>query len=319
MGTTEPSSEDDIAINAILAAVRQAADVVCDRWTLALLLQAMMGVSRSGEFRQRTGMASRQLSQRLKALEAQEIVVRMPYSRRPLRYGTHLTTMGEALFDVFICMLAWEQKYCTENQERKVRVSHKGCNNAFATPELVCGTCEQPLAAHNVVKLKAQRLEFERLPVKVASYRRTTQSSSAGGDVGPLAEGFAILGDKWTIEILVILFMGVDSFVGIQRHTGISSNVLTDRLTNLLSRGVLRQATEGEQGRIGSYRLTRKGFGFYPILLAIQAWADAWLPGRLHSPLKLEHQPCARPLALEVRCATCLEPIAAAQCQFEIG
>jgi len=111
----------------------------------------------------------------------------------------------------------------------------------------------------------------------------------------------------------------VESFVEIKGHAGISSNVLTDRLAHLLASGVLRQTTDDEPGRTGSYRLTNKGIAFYPILLAIQAWADAWLPDRLHSPILLEHLSCARPLELTLRCEGCGAPMTAAESEFQIA
>jgi len=201
MSSHEQSSTDALAINAMLMAVRQAADVLCDRWTLSLLLLAFSGVNRSGEFRARTGMASRPLTQRLKTLEQQEIVVRMPYSRRPLRYGTHLTTMGEALFGVFACMTAWEQQFGEGQGHSSVRIHHQACVNTSASPGLACAHCDGQVSAHNVGTLKTLQGELKQLPSKATTYRRTTKSNAQDTDTGPLANCIAILGDKWTIEI----------------------------------------------------------------------------------------------------------------------
>lgn len=318
MPSSRPATPDPVAINAVLIAVRQAADVLCDRWTLSILLFAFAGASRFSEFRKSTGMASRQLTQRLKRLEANEIVVRMPYSRRPLRYGTHLTTMGQSLFDVFACMAKWEQEFGACETTTTVRFSHPHCKNPNARPELICEHCQTPVTARNVGELQSGHQELERLPAKTTPYRRTTPSSANPSTDLPLSDCTAVLGDKWTIEIIVIVFMRVGSFVEIQRHSGISSNVLADRLAHLLSIGMLRQTNTDEDGRKGSYRITDKGIAFYPILLAIQNWADEWLPNRLRSPLRLFHQPCAKPLKLAIGCATCGQPMTAGESRFEI-
>ena len=318
MSSRQRSAPDPRAINAVLIAVRQAADVLCDRWTLSVLLLAFAGVSRFSDFRALTGMASRQLTERLRKLEAQEIVVRMPYSRRPLRYGTHLTTMGQSLFDVFACMASWERGFGVSEAEVAVQISHPHCTAAVASPELICVHCQTPVTARDVGELEPGRHELERLPAKATTYRRTATSSAFGAAGLPLSDCIAILGDKWTIEILVIVFMRVGSFVEIQRHSGISSNVLTDRLSRLLEMGMLRQTTAEEGGRAGSYRITDKGIAFYPILLAIQAWADEWLPNRSRSPLRLEHRPCAQPLKLAIGCAACAGRMTAGESRIEI-
>ncbi len=319
MSSIQPDAPDSSALNAVLLAVRQAADVLCDRWTLSILLLGFAGVSRFGEFRARTGMASRQLTQRLKTLESQEIVVRMPYSRRPLRYGTHLTTMGQALFDVFACMVSWERAHGSSMELFPVRISHGQCVNPCAEPELICVHCQTPVLARDVSVIETRQNQLESLPTKKTVYRRTANPTRAHQMGLPLVDCIDVLGDKWTIEILVIVFMRVGSFVEIQRVAGISTNVLADRLARLVRMGLLRQTTVEENYRRGSYRITEKGIAFYPILIAIQAWADEWLPNRLRSPLHLKHRPCAGQLNLAVRCAACHKSMSALDSSFQIG
>ena len=99
--------------------------------------------------------------------------------------------------------------------------------------------------------------------------------------------------------------MRIASFGAFQAHTGISTNILADRLTRLVAAGVLRQSSADEPGRTGSYALTERGVAPYPILLALQAWADDWLPDRLRSPLRLKHRPCGEALRTALACAAC--------------
>ena len=92
--------QDPLAVNAALIAVRQAAEFLCDRATLLVLLHAHSGACRYAEFSEKTGLASRLVSSRLARLTDDGLLVRIPYSRRPLRHAYHLTHMGVALFDV---------------------------------------------------------------------------------------------------------------------------------------------------------------------------------------------------------------------------
>ena len=62
---TPPAAIDPVVVNAVLIAVRQAANLLCDRWTLLLLLAAHAGVTRFADFRDRCGAANRLLTNRL--------------------------------------------------------------------------------------------------------------------------------------------------------------------------------------------------------------------------------------------------------------
>ena len=309
--TSPPAPIDDLAINAVLIAVRQAADVLCDRWSLMLLLLAHAGVSRFADFREQSGMANRQLTSRLTTLEAQEILVRMPYMRRPLRYGYHLTHMGLALFDVLATLLRWEHDWYPRPGATAVRLEHTACGAPHVLPKLNCAHCGEEVTARSVGELRVSQREIERMPSKATPYRRSaTSAAGQAADLpAPLARGIDIFGDKWSIEIVVAAFMRVRSFGGFQAHTGISTNILADRLQRLVALNILRQTTALEPGRTGAYLLTAKAVALYPVLLAIQAWADEWLPDRLRSPIRLKHEPCGESLRLQCVCDVCRQPL----------
>jgi DNA-binding HxlR family transcriptional regulator len=226
--------------------------------------------------------------------------------------------MGRSLFDVVACMVGWEQRHAGNNHGTVVQITHRACTAGTIAPELICLHCGTPVYARDVTVLPAPSAKIRELPLKKASYRRAATSRGVGSAHLPLPQCMEIVGDKWTIEILVIIFMRVGSFVDMQKFSGISSNVLSDRLTRLLKLGVLRQTTTTEAGRAGSYRITDKGAAFYPILLALQAWADDWLPDRLRSPLALTHRPCGRPLKLAVACSACGDSMTAESCDVSI-
>jgi DNA-binding HxlR family transcriptional regulator len=223
--------------------------------------------------------------------------------------------MGQALFDVVACMVSWEERHGRGPGSPGVQIKHRGCAAARSTPKLICTECEISVNARDVENPRASQPSHAQLPEKKANYRRTAVSRGASEARLPLPESLEIVGDKWTIEILVIVFMRVGKFVDIQRLSGISSNVLSDRLGCLMRLGLLRQAAPDEDGLTGSYRITEKGLAFYPVLLALQAWADAWLPDRVRSPLRLRHTPCGRQLKLAVVCDACGQKIDASTCE----
>jgi DNA-binding HxlR family transcriptional regulator len=298
---------DDFAVNAVLIAVRQAADVICDRSSLVLLLFAHAGVERFGDFRERSALGNRQLISRLGTLIEQEILVRLAYSRHPPRYGYHLTHMGLDLFDVFATMVRWDNAWSPDGSAKGVLIEHVSCGASAVEPQLQCGLCAEEVTARSVVEIKASHKDVARVPPKATSYRRSSPSTAADPRERPhpLAHCFEIFGDKWSIEVLVSAFLRTRNFGDFQAQIGISTNILSDRLTRLVHLGILRLNTQKEAGRAGAYMLTEKGIALYPILLAIQAWADKWLRDRYRSPVRLKHRTCGQPLQLSLVCSSC--------------
>jgi DNA-binding HxlR family transcriptional regulator len=81
---------------------------VGDRWSL-LIVQALLGGSRRfnellGEL---DGIAPNVLSQRLKHLEREALVVSRPYSRRPPRFAYELSAAGQELAGALRLLAQW--------------------------------------------------------------------------------------------------------------------------------------------------------------------------------------------------------------------
>ena len=305
--------QEQIAINAALIAVRQAAKVVCDRATLLLLLQAHGGDTRYADFSLQTGLASRLLSARLAQMTQDGLLVRMPYSRRPLRHAYHLTHMGTALFDVLALLATWEQTWPDPAQvNRRVQLVHVNCQ-ASGEPRAAnvlakahCAACGTPVSAREIT-LHVSAKEMARMPDKSTSTRRTSESvgQKAGSTSALLPQALAVLGDKWSIEVMVAAFFRVRQFGEFGTHLGISSNILADRLARLVNLGLLSQQVDEGAARKGAYLLTAKGRDFYAVLIAIESWADAWIDRRVRSPVKLRHIRCRNGLQLQLKCGAC--------------
>lgn len=325
-GPRPPASRtpDLIAVNAALIAVRQGAEVVCDRATLLVMLYALCGTSRFADFSAQTGLASRVLSARLAQLTEDGLLVRIPYSRRPLRHAYHPTHMGTALFDVFAALTSWEQAWAGgDSPHPTVEVLHRDCAKLPGRPtrvRMLCAHCHGFVTARDIT-LRVSQTEMARMPPKGTSTRRTRQDALAPGTDSryPLPQGLAVLGDKWSIEVLVCAHFGMRQFSDFGTRLGIATNILTDRLNRLLDAGLLRRPTEDEPHRKGLYLLTPKGLDFYPILIVIQSWADAWIDHRVRSPVKLRHAACRTVLEPLLVCAACDAPVSVAQAQLRIG
>ena len=117
---------DERTVDVVLNSVRQAANVLCDRWSLLILVLAHAGVSRYQAFSLRGGMASRMLTTRLLLLDEHGVIVRVAYTRHPPRYDYFLSHMGLALFDVFATMARWESSWHFDGPGTSLVIEHSG-------------------------------------------------------------------------------------------------------------------------------------------------------------------------------------------------
>lgn len=96
----------------------------------------------------------------------------------------------------------------------------------------------------------------------------------------PFAEGIALASDVPTMSILGALFAENCLLRDIGARTGLDDGLVTSRLRELASQGMVRVLAHASDPGNTLYGLTRKGVEFHPILGAIQAWEDKWT----HSP-----------------------------------
>jgi DNA-binding HxlR family transcriptional regulator len=100
------------------------------------------------------------------------------------------------------------------------------------------------------------------------------------------------LGDTWSVLVLRELFFGVRRFNDIQADLGISRSVLADRLARLVELGVIRAVPYQEPGtRVrNEYRLTRKGVGLQPMIVALKEWGDEYVNGGEATALLIDRE-----------------------------
>lgn len=117
---------------------------VGDRWSLLIVGALLGGPRRFGELSDELGgIAPNVLSQRLRQLEADRLVVSQPYSSRPVRYGYELTARGAALAGALRLLSHWGSVHVggTEGVEPTV---HAACGTV-AEPRWWCATCDRTL------------------------------------------------------------------------------------------------------------------------------------------------------------------------------
>ena len=114
----------------------------------------------------------------------------------------------------------------------------------------------------------------------------------------------AVLGERWTVEVLREVFNGVRRFDDMQRHTAVPRQVLTNRLAALVEHGILRKEPyrpEGQRVR-HEYRLTQKGLDLYPVMVALAGWGDRYLADPEGPPVQFAHRGCDAQVRVALEC-----------------
>lgn len=88
----------------------------------------------------------------------------------------------------------------------------------------------------------------------------------------PLARAAAVIADRWTILILRELRMGNDRFDGIQAQTGMSPNLLTQRLKTMEDNGLIERRVYQERPRRHAYCITDKARELDGMMLTLRLW-----------------------------------------------
>ena len=117
-------------------ALEEAVSRVGDRWTLLVIDALMGGPRRFGQLQDAVmGIAPNILSQRLKALEQDGLVVGRPYSTRPPRVAYELSAAGRDLAGALRLLAHWGARGSAEAALR-----HEACGTPLEA-RWYCPTC----------------------------------------------------------------------------------------------------------------------------------------------------------------------------------
>jgi DNA-binding HxlR family transcriptional regulator len=96
---------------------QQAIELIGKRWTGVIIMVLLAGPRRFNEIAERLeGASDRMLSERLKELEAREILHRCVYPETPVRIEYRLTEKGKALAPVIDAIQQWGHTWLAASQ-----------------------------------------------------------------------------------------------------------------------------------------------------------------------------------------------------------
>ena len=96
----------------------------------------------------------------------------------------------------------------------------------------------------------------------------------------PIRFGLGVFGDRWSLLIIRdMMFRGSTRFQDfLDAGEGISTNVLSDRLSRLEAQRIISRQRDPANGRRVLYELTEKGKDLLPVMLAVIGWAEKYDP-----------------------------------------
>jgi len=290
-------TDNALIINQPLAAVL---DIIGDRWTLLILRDAFLGRSRFEQFRQHTGASRSILSQRLERLVAGDLLYRRPYGDSDSRFEYRLTAKGMELFGASLLAWQWEREWA-DQQDLPRGLHHTLCDHPLI-PVVRCRHCQQAIELGDV-RWPDPQAQVQFSEIRSISGQRRGRGDAKGQDPA-LTTISSLIGDRWTLLLLIAAFFGLKQYDDFQKQLGIATNILGQRLTQLVQAGIFSREQYQAHPPRHHYRLTAKGQSLYPLIMVLRQWANASLPASERATA-LIHSPCDHALVLDVVCGHC--------------
>ncbi|HEU5109583.1 MAG TPA: helix-turn-helix domain-containing protein [Micromonosporaceae bacterium] len=123
-----------------VCSVARTLEVLGERWTLLIVRDALLGLTRFDEFQRSLGVARNVLAERLKRLVEAGVLERVEYQRRPSRFEYRLTPKGRELGVAVVALMHWGDRHLAGEQGPPRLTRHRGCGGTLHA-RLVCDSC----------------------------------------------------------------------------------------------------------------------------------------------------------------------------------
>jgi DNA-binding HxlR family transcriptional regulator len=128
--------------------VAQCLEVVGEWWSLLIVRDAFLGVTRFDDFQARLGISRNILTRRLNHLVDNGVLQRVAYSDHPPRSEYRLTPKGRDLWHVITAMRQWGDQWARPAGP-SVEIRHTACGHVVSAVP-ACSHCGEPLDARSV-------------------------------------------------------------------------------------------------------------------------------------------------------------------------
>ncbi|MCY4290395.1 MAG: helix-turn-helix domain-containing protein [Roseovarius sp.] len=141
---TRRSSDPNVLQRVRPCSVARSLAIIGDRWSFLILREGWFGVRRFDEMREKLGIATNILADRLQRLTKAGVFRRVPYNPAGDRFEYRFTKMGIDLYKPMLVMMAWGDKWLSDGRP-PLRLRHRECDQDFQA-QVVCSECLEPIA-----------------------------------------------------------------------------------------------------------------------------------------------------------------------------
>ena len=276
-----------------------------DEWTLLIVQQALLGVTRYGEFIERLPISNSVLTNRLRTLTQDGLLVRTNYQERPVRAEYLISQRGRALWPVLLSIWEWERRWVPKHVHRLPGMHHTVCDNDFA-PMLTCRSCTEVVTEKQVTARWGPSGSWPR-SVPEAVTRRRAGADGTRHQAGLFPETMSVFGNRWAAALLVCAFLGTSRFTDFQTQLGAPPTLLAGRLQTFCANGVLSAP------RQAGYQLTEKGRAFFPVIVTALQCGQQWFHAPEGPAVVITHLGCGEQFTGQLTCDQCAQPLKGTQ------
>lgn len=286
-------------------AIADGLDVIGDRWSLLILRSAFYGVNRFDVFQSATGASRSTLTRRLNALIEQEIFYKHAYSNAANRFEYKFTEKGLGLLGPSLLAAKWEADWkAADYVDISKGFFHRHCNT-FMRPKAVCQACKQDLLYDDVAWSQlSKHLESQLEEIRTYNTQNRKRVKSLSGAEQGNSNLASLIGDRWTLLILIAAFFGVQRYDAFSTQLNTPPSVLSERLKELVSNKVFEKVEYQKNPPRHNYILTDKGKDLFAFVMTLRQWVAGNL-NYTNDSIPLSHATCGKPLVIDIVCDQC--------------
>ena len=290
--------------------------ILDDAWAFLVLREFYMGARRFEQIRAALHAPRSTISDRLTRLCDAGVIERCAGDERGGRGEYRLTDSGRDLYLVMLALMRFGDDHLLDAKGPPLVLVHERCGRAFL-PHTICSACGGAVTASHVSYRDGPGAGLAPPRARMQRRRRKSDAAFERNRPSSVSRTLAIMADRWTFLILREFFFGARRYEQLRENLGIATNILSDRLSHLVARGILQKVVYRQSPARFEYRLTPVGRDLYLPLIQMLRWGDRW--SGHPPPLILTHLDCGRDFHPVVACGHCNEAIRLADVRYRLN
>ncbi|OUS24290.1 transcriptional regulator [Gammaproteobacteria bacterium 45_16_T64] len=139
-------------IDSQVCSIARTLSIIGDKWTMLILRDCFLGVTRFSDFQKSLGITKHRLSDRLGKLVDAEILKKHIYDESYRRHEYKLTKKGIELYPVLMSLVSWGDKWTADKDGAPLEYIHQPCGHKI-NAGAACEHCDGAVSAFTVTPI----------------------------------------------------------------------------------------------------------------------------------------------------------------------